>query len=126
MLEKMMRSVLEQDRAAVVLCDLNHIIVYMNPSAKQRYAKSGGGELVGKSVLDCHNEKSCEIIEKVVAWFAESRDNNMIYTYRNEKENKDVYMVALRDGDGKLIGYYEKHEYRDVETASAYDFSKSL
>ncbi len=46
----------------------------------------------------------------------------MIYTSRNEKENKDVYMVALRDDDGKLIGYYEKHEYRDQETAKMYDF----
>lgn len=27
------KSVLEQDRAAVVLCDLSHTIVYMNPAA---------------------------------------------------------------------------------------------
>ena len=50
----------------------------------------------------------------------------MIYTYYNEKENKDVYMVALRDDAKKLIGYYEKHEYRDRENAKLYDFSKSL
>ena len=30
-------------------------------------------------------------------------------------------MVALRDEDGTLIGYYEKHEYRDRETAALYD-----
>jgi hypothetical protein len=29
-------------------------------------------------------------------------------------------MVALRD-EGKLIGYYEKHEYRNVETMKQYD-----
>ena len=29
-------------------------------------------------------------------------------------------MVALRD-EGKLIGYYEKHEYRDRETMKFYD-----
>jgi hypothetical protein len=63
-----------------------------------------------------------EQIGKVVAWFAESTDHNRIYTFRNEKENKDVYMVALRDEDGTLIGYYEKHEYRDVETCMRYDF----
>lgn len=126
MLEKMMKSVLEQDRAAVVICDLSHTIVYMNPVAKKRYEKWGGAELLGKSLRNCHNEKSNEIIDKVVAWFEKSRDNNMIYTYRNEKENKDVYMVALRDEEGTLIGYYEKHEYRDAETAGTYDFSKSL
>ena len=119
---QMIKSVLEQDRASIVLCDLNHTIVYMNPSAKVRYEKRGGAELVGKSLLDCHNEKSCEMIEKIVSWFAESSANNMIYTYHNEKENKDVYMVALRDNTGNLIGYYEKHEIRNRETSKMYDF----
>ena len=32
-------------------------------------------------------------------------------------------MVALRDAEKKLIGYYEKHEYRDRETAGRYDFT---
>lgn len=31
-------------------------------------------------------------------------------------------MVALRDETGKLIGYYEKHEYRDIEKRKLYDF----
>ena len=30
--------------------------------------------------------------------------------------HKDVYMVALRDGSGRLIGYYEKHEDRTCES----------
>ena len=63
-----------------------------------------------------------EMIDKVVAWFHESKDNNIIYTYRNDEENKDVYMVALRDDDKNLIGYYEKHEYRNRETVGLYNF----
>lgn len=121
-----MKSIIDMDRASVVICDLDHKIIYMNPAAVKRYAKRGGAALVGKSLLDCHNENSNEIIKKVVAWFLESRDNNMIYTYHNEKENKDVYMVALRDDRGTLIGYYEKHEYRDRETAKLYDFEHPL
>ena len=120
-LSKFYKSVLEADRAAVVLCDLEHTIVYMNPAAMRNYEKWGGNSLVGKSLLDCHNEKSCEMIEKVVAWFQASPDNNLVYTFYNQKENKDVYMVALRDEDGSLIGYYEKHEYRNRETMKRYD-----
>ena len=116
------KSVLEQDRAAVVLCDLEHTIIYMNPAAGERYAKYGGMALVGSSLLNCHDPRSNEMIERVVAWFAQSPDHNLIYTFRNEKENKDVYMVALRDDSGKLIGYYEKHEYRNPETMKLYDF----
>lgn len=116
------KSVLEQDRSPVVLCDIDHTVVYMNPAAGARYEKSGGMGLVGKSLLDCHVPQSKALIQKVVVWFAQSREHNLIYTFRNEKENKDVYMVALRDGAGKLIGYYEKHEYRNPETMGLYDF----
>lgn len=123
---KYFESIIEMDRASVVICDLDHTIIYMNPAAIGRYAKRGGKDLIGKSLMGCHNEKSKEIIEKVVSWFAQSTENNMIYTYYNEKENKDVYMVALRDENKNLIGYYEKHEYRDRENAKLYDFSKSL
>ena len=115
------KSVIDQDRCAIVICNLEHEIIYMNPTAVERYAKRGGAELVGKSLMNCHNPQSAEKIHKVVAWFAQSRENNIIYTYYNEKENKDVYMIALRDGDGTLIGYYEKHEYRNRETAKMYD-----
>lgn len=118
------QSIIEQDRCAVVICNVQHEIIYMNPAAVERYAGRGGAKLVGNSILDCHNEKTGEIIRKVAAWFAESTEHNILYTYRNEKENKDVYMVALRDGDGALIGYYEKHEYRNPETAEAYHFTK--
>ncbi len=116
------KSVIDQDRAPVVICDLNHVIVYMNPVAEKNYEKWGGADLVGNSLMDCHNEKSREAIEKVVEWFKESVENNIIYTFYNEKQNKDVYMVALRDDTGELIGYYEKHEYRNREMMERYDY----
>lgn len=114
------QSVLEQDRSPVVLCDLEHTIIYMNPAAKERYA--GGMALVGKSLLRCHGPKSRESIEEVVAWFRQDKTHNLVYTFRNDQEDKDVYMVALRDGGGELIGYYEKHEYRTRETMGLYEF----
>ena len=116
------KSVLDQDRAPVVLCNLEHIVIYMNRLAGERYAKSGGMALVGKSIFDCHPPKANEMIRRVVAWFQESGSHNLIYTFRNDEENKDVYMVALRDESGALIGYYEKHEYRDRETMGLYEF----
>ncbi len=126
MINQMYKSLLDQDRAPVVICDLAHTVVYMNPAAIKRYAKWGGEALIGRSLLSCHNAVSRESIAEVLAWFGERRENNMIFTSRNDGENKDVYMVALRDAGGKLIGYTEKHEYRDAEKAELYDFSQSL
>lgn len=108
------KSIVEQDRCAVVICDMNDIIIYMNPAAKERYKKHG--DLIGKSIMDCHNERSCQKIREVVEWFRQSAENNIMFTYHNPKENKDVYMVALRGENKELIGYYEKHEYRTPES----------
>ena len=121
--EMLFKSVLEADREAVVLCDLDHTIVYMNPAAKERYGKWGGAALVGKSLLDCHNARSRETILRVVDWFRASPTHNLVYTFYNSKENKDVYMVALRNDEGALIGYYEKQERRNRETMQLYDMS---
>ena len=114
------KSILDQDTAAVVVCDTEHKIIYMNPVACRRYSKYGGQQLVGKNLLNCHNEKSREMINRVLDWFRWNTANNRVHTYYNEKENKDVYMIALRDEDGSLIGYYEKHEYRDRDMTPLY------
>lgn len=114
------KSVVDQDRCPVVICNTQHDIIYMNPTAISRYAKSGGAKLIGQSIFACHNEHSQEIIKKVLAWFMESTENNIMYTYKNPKENKDVYMVALRNDNKEVIGYYEKHEYRNAETMETF------
>lgn len=113
------KSIVEQDRCAVVICNLRHEIIYMNKAARERYKKHG--ELVGTSIFDCHNAESNAKIREVVEWFAKSSDNNFVFTYHNDRENKDVYMVALRGEDDELIGYYEKHEFRNPETMKLYD-----
>ena len=121
-LSQFFKSIIDQDRCAVVICDLEHTIIYMNPVACERYGKYGGKQLVGRSLLKCHNPKSNEMIVKVAEWFKADKSHNRIFTYHSEKENKDVYMVALRDEQGSLIGYYEKHEYRNCETEQLYKF----
>jgi len=117
-----MRSVMEQDCAPIVICNVDHTVVYMNPAAIRRYEKAGGVSMIGRSILDCHGPRGVEMIEKVVDWFKESRDHNRILESYNSKENKDVYMIALRDVNERLIGYYEKHEYRTKESDICYNF----
>lgn len=95
----------------MVICDLEHMVVYMNRSSKERY----GMDLTGKSIKVCHNADSNAKIDRVIAWFKEDVNNNVVFTMHDDRENKDVYMVALRDEKGQLIGYYEKHEFRNSE-----------
>ncbi len=115
------KSVIDADEAPVVICDLSHTVVYMNPAAVKRHEKRGGAALIGRSLMGCHNADSNDKIERVIAWFKKAPANNKVYTFHNEKENKDVYMIALRNEGGELIGYYEKHEYRNIESMALYD-----
>lgn len=117
------RSVLEQETAPIVLCDLEHTVLYLNPVAAKRYGYAGGTDMVGKSLMNCHNAASRELIEKCLAWFAADEEHNIVHESYNPTENKDVYIVALRDKEKKLIGYYEKHEYRTQDTRKFYDFT---
>ena len=59
MLNKLLKSVLDQDTAPVVVCDMDDSIVYMNASAIKRYHK----DLTGRSIKDCHPPKANEMID---------------------------------------------------------------
>lgn len=114
------KSVIDADRAPIVICAVDHTVLYVNPAAEERY--SHAGNLVGRNLLECHAPRSQEIIEKTIKWFSECTENNIVFESRNETENKDVYMVALRDAGGRLIGYYEKHEYRTHDSGEPLKF----
>ena len=120
MIFSLLKSALDQDDAPIVICDTAHRIVYMNPTAILRYERYGGSALLGKSLLDCHNAQSRHAIEKVLKWFSADASNNVVHTAYSATENKDVYMVALRDDQGSLIGYYEKHAYRTPDPLPFY------
>ena len=116
------KSLIDIDDTAIIICDLSHTIIYMNKFASDLYSKRGMN-LIGKNLLDCNNDDSKEKIKNVVEWFSKSINNNKVHTFYNEKQNKDGYMFALRDEKGNLIGYYEKHEYRNKDLSSFYDMN---
>ena len=120
-LTPLFQSLIDQDQNPIVLCDTEHVIRYMNPAAISAYASYGGEALMGKRVMDCHKPASRAAIEKVVTWFAQDKAHNRVHTMFVEKENLDVYMIALRGADGQLIGYYEQQVCRIPDPAPLYE-----
>ena len=114
------KSIIDQDTMPVVICNLMHEIVYMNPAAIEKYSDDGGEKLIGLLIFDCHSHASAEKIDRVVKWFSESPENNIIHTNYNSASMKDFYMVALRDEEGRLIGYYEKQVKRALDDMPMY------
>lgn len=68
----------EELNVAVTVCDTQGIVVYMNSKAAKTFSKDGGKELIGKSLMGCHSEKS-------QAKIAELMNNATTNTYTVEK-----------------------------------------
>ncbi|MGE5417061.1 MAG: diguanylate cyclase [Acidobacteriota bacterium] len=71
---------------AVTLCDPEGIILEMNEISAQSFEKSGGRELIGKNILDCHPEPSLSRLKEIMK-------NRCVNSYTVEKNGikKMVY-----------------------------------
>ena len=95
-------NILDAYAYEIVFVDRNHIVRYMNKTAKQRY---GSRVQVGNSLFNCHNENSKKRIEE----FLERAD-------AGEEEMFEV------------IGYFERHEMfwsKDKPEAPIFEYWKS-
>ena len=62
-MNKFFKSIVDQDGASVVICNLEHEIIYMNPAAILDNKKEGRGSLLGRNLMECHNQDSREKIQ---------------------------------------------------------------
>ena len=76
----------------------------MNDPAKRHYSK--WGDVIGKSIFDCHNEYSKGKIEEAFQEFVNGVREVMI---TNSKKHR-VYMRSVKDEEGEIIGYYERYD----------------
>jgi PAS domain-containing protein len=98
-------AILDSVPDIILVADTNHVTRYMNQAAVAFY--QGGADLIGRSLLDCHNEQSQrEMIEILAAMHAGEQERLISQT-----DEKRVYMRAVRDPDGKVLGYYERYEW---------------
>ena len=86
---------------AVTVCDLSGIIVYMNRKSAATFAKDGGSDLVGKSLLDCHPEPARA---KLLELLQSPRLN--IYTIEKNAVQKMIYQAPWIE-NGRTLGLME-------------------
>lgn len=90
----------------LVFVDTEHIVRYNNRAAIAVYcAKRGWATLEGRSIFACHSPASqarmLELFDRLVAGEDEIGLNV-------NSRNEQVTLVAVRDGEGALLGYYER------------------
>ena len=100
----LMAAFLNSLKNPFLFADTSHRIVYMNRAAVHHYEE--GEKLIGTSLLDCHNEQSQKMIVEILAAMQAGEEERLI----TDDEKHRIYMRAVRDAEGNLLGYYERYE----------------
>ena len=95
------KSWAEEMDVKVTVCDLKGTIVYLNRASALGLHKYGGSELIGKSIFDCHNSHSCDIIKEMLKLPIVN-----IYFVEKEGERRFVRQFPWEE-DGELRGIIE-------------------
>ena len=89
----------EEADCAVTVCDTEGVILYMNEKARATFAQHG--DLIGRKLFDCHNERARETIRRMLA----SGGTNA-YTIEKQGVRKMIYQTAWRER-GEIRGLVE-------------------
>jgi DUF438 domain-containing protein len=102
------KAILRSIYHPLVFVDTKHIIRYLNKAAEKRYYELRGyADLIGKSIFDCHKDESNT---KLLEAFGKMQDGTDEVYIGIGKYSEHVTITAVRDTNGKLIGYYERFE----------------
>jgi DUF438 domain-containing protein len=100
----LMAAILDSLKDPILFADTEHITRYMNRAAIAWYEE--GDSLIGRSLLDCHNERSQQMMREILAAMHEGVEEQLI----TDNEKHRIYMRVVRDAGGKVLGYYERYE----------------
>jgi len=101
----LMGAILDSLKDPLLFADTDHVTRYMNRAAVEYYDE--GRELIGRSLLDCHNERSQQMMVEILAAMHAGEEERLI----TDNKKHRIYMRAVRDPDGRVLGYYERYEY---------------
>ena len=86
-------------KSEIVISDENIDIIYMNEAAIQNHEKRGGADLIGKSLLDCHNAESQRQIKEMYAAYAEGDLRaRQVRVERGNIARRSIMMPIMQDG----------------------------
>ena len=86
----------------ITVSDCQGKIIYMNEKSAEIWEKSGGRELLGKSLFDCHPEPAKTMLEDLL-----SHQHTNSYTIEKDSQKKLIYQTPLYDENGNYSAYAE-------------------
>ncbi len=113
------KGIVDSEEGPIVICNMDYRIIYLNPSAMDYYRS--GHNMHGKLLESFMNEELMSMVRMSVEWFKESKDNNRVFAFHDNKKNLDMYILAIRNGSGDLIGFYGREESRTPDQSRPFD-----
>ncbi|MBR5682177.1 MAG: hypothetical protein IKW96_02675 [Ruminococcus sp.] len=113
------KGIIDSEEGPIVLCNLDYRVIYENPSAERYYAPTS--PITGKLLSTLMDEEMMSKVVMSVEWFKEDRKNNKVFAFHDKKNNMDMYILAIRNTNGELIGFYGRREDRTPDQGKEFD-----
>jgi len=84
--------------AAITICNKEGVITYLNVQAAAMFANDGGYDLIGKNLLECHQQSSTEKMAEIMR-------TGKPHVYTTEKKGtKRLFYQAPHIENGEVLG----------------------
>ena len=113
------KGIIDSEKGPIVICNLDYRIIYVNPKADIYY--SSASPLCGKLLTTLMDEEMMSKVVMSVEWFKEDKKNNKVFVLHDNKNNMDMYILAIRNDKGELLGFYGRREYRTPDQGKEFD-----
>ncbi|WP_295073338.1 hypothetical protein [Ruminococcus sp.] len=113
------KGIIDSEEGPIVLCNLDYRIIYENPAAMMYYTPAA--PITGKLLSTLMDEEMMSKVDMSVEWFKEDRKNNKVFAFHDDTNNMDMYILAIRNTKGELIGFYGRREDRTPDQGKIFD-----
>ena len=113
------KGIIDSEEGPVIICNLEYRIIYANPASDKCY--SPVAPLSGKLLETLMNEEQLSKVVMSVEWFKEGKKNNKVFALHDNRNNMDLYILAIRNKRNELIGFYSRREDRTPDQGKLFD-----
>ncbi len=118
-LNEFFKGIVDSEEGPIIICNLDYRIIYVNPVAEKCYKNSY--MFTGKLLESFIDEEMLSKVVMSIEWFKEDVKNNKVFALHDKKNNMDMYILAIRNTNGELIGFYGRREDRTPDQGKMFD-----
>ncbi len=118
-LNEFFKGIVDSEEGPIIICNLDYRIIYVNPVAEKCYKNSY--MFTGKLLESFIDEEMLSKVVMSIEWFKEDVKNNKVFALHDKNNNMDMYILAIRNTNGELIGFYGRREDRTPDQGKMFD-----